>query len=131
MILYLQISVYRMIFTTRVFPISDAVNMLLEGNYDYTKMNDSEEISLDAKKSEYISNRILTMLINEAYEALYLKIASAEDLDTAMTKGVNYPKGLIEWGQEIGVYDCAEEMDALYHIYKEDRYRCSLGLREG
>ncbi len=101
------------------------------GFYSYAEGVIPPESSNDSELKQTISNRIITMLINEAYEALYLKIASAEDLDTAMTKGVNYPKGLIEWGQEIGVYDCAEEMDALYHIYKEDRYRCSLGLREG
>jgi 3-hydroxybutyryl-CoA dehydrogenase len=99
------------------------------GFYNYAEGTVAAEPSTDSVLRHTISNRILTMLINEAYEALYLKIASAEDLDIAMTKGVNYPKGLIEWGQEIGLYACAEEMDALYHTYKEDRYRCSLGMK--
>jgi 3-hydroxybutyryl-CoA dehydrogenase len=101
------------------------------GFYSYAEGVIPPESSNDSELKQTISNRIITMLINEAYEALYLNIASAEDLDIAMTKGVNYPKGLIEWGQEIGLYACAEEMDALYHTYKEDRYRCSLGMREG
>nr|GFB98889.1 3-ketoacyl-CoA thiolase 2, peroxisomal-like [Tanacetum cinerariifolium] len=41
------------------------------------------------------------MLINEAAEALYLRVASAEDLELAMTTGVNYPKGLLAWADEL------------------------------
>jgi 3-hydroxybutyryl-CoA dehydrogenase len=69
------------------------------------------------------------MLINEAYEALYLNIATKEDLDLAMTKGVNYPKGLLTWAEELGENKCESLLDSLYEHYKEDRYRCSPGLR--
>ena len=43
--------------------------------------------------AETIFNRVLVMLINEAADALFLNVASAKDIDNAMTKGVNYPKG--------------------------------------
>ncbi len=76
-----------------------------------------------------IQDRILVMLINEAADALYLKIASAKDLDNAMTKGVNYPKGLLAWADEKGLDWCVEQLDALYDFYREDRYRCSPLLR--
>jgi 3-hydroxybutyryl-CoA dehydrogenase len=97
----------------------------LRGFYDYTKMNDNQEVELDTKKSEYISNRILTMLINEAYDALYWQLASKKDIETAMTKGVNYPKGLLQWGEEIGLANIAKNMDDLYNTYREERYRRS------
>jgi 3-hydroxybutyryl-CoA dehydrogenase len=97
----------------------------LRGFYDYTKMNDSEEVILDPKKSEYISNRILTMLINEAYDALYWQISTKKDIETAMTKGVNYPKGLLKWGEELGLATVARNMNELYGKYQEERYRCS------
>lgn len=42
-----------------------------------------------------IAERILAMLINEAADALFWQVASAADIDLAMTKGVNYPKGLL------------------------------------
>jgi 3-hydroxybutyryl-CoA dehydrogenase len=70
------------------------------------------------------------MLINEAAEAKYLNIASAEDIDNAMTKGVNYPKGLLAWADEKGINWCVERMDELYNEYHEDRYRCSPILRK-
>lgn len=76
-----------------------------------------------------IQDRLLVMLINEAADALYLKIASAEDLDNAMTKGVNYPKGLLAWADDKGLDWCVEQLDALYDFYREDRYRCSPLLR--
>jgi 3-hydroxybutyryl-CoA dehydrogenase len=76
-----------------------------------------------------IQDRLLVMLINEAADALYLKIATAEDLDSAMTKGVNYPKGLLAWADEKGLDWCVNQLDALYDFYREDRYRCSPLLR--
>jgi 3-hydroxybutyryl-CoA dehydrogenase len=97
----------------------------LRGFYDYTKMNDSQVVEIDAKKSEYISTRILTMLINEAYDALYWQLASKKDIETALIKGVNYPKGLLEWGEEIGLKTIAKNMDDLYDNYREERYRRS------
>jgi len=77
-----------------------------------------------------IFNRILAMLVNEAAEALFLNIASRDDLDLAMTKGVNYPKGLLIWADEIGLAQIQQEMDQLYDIYREDRYRLSPLIRK-
>ena len=69
------------------------------------------------------------MLINEAADALFWKVASKEDIDLAMTKGVNYPKGLLQWADEIGISKCVKGLDNLYKEYGEDRYRCSPLLR--
>ena len=70
------------------------------------------------------------MLINEAADALFLGIATRADLETAMQKGTNYPKGLLAWADEIGVSKCVQLLDSQYDIYKEDRYRCSPLLRQ-
>ncbi|MFD2562798.1 3-hydroxyacyl-CoA dehydrogenase NAD-binding domain-containing protein [Aquimarina rubra] len=79
--------------------------------------------------SQYIFNRVLVMLINEAADALFWNIASAEDIDNAMTKGVNYPKGLLSWADKKGIDWCVNKLDKLYNEYREDRYRCSPLLR--
>lgn len=76
-----------------------------------------------------IFQRVLAMLINDAADALFLNIASAKDIDNAMTKGVNYPKGLLAWADEMGIGWCVETLDNLYQEYHEDRYRCSPILR--
>ncbi len=76
-----------------------------------------------------IFERVIVMLINEAADTLFLNIASAKDIDSAMTKGVNYPKGLLAWADELGINWCVEKLDELYNEYHEDRYRCSPILR--
>lgn len=77
-----------------------------------------------------IFHRILAMLINEAVEAKRLKVASDEDLDLAMMKGVNYPKGLLAWGEELGFDVISQELDQLHSTYQEERYRQSPLLRK-
>lgn len=79
---------------------------------------------------ERIRERILAMLINEAADALYLQIASASDLELAMTKGVNYPKGLLRWANDWGVENVYLVLESLYNEYQEDRYRPSPLLKK-
>jgi len=78
---------------------------------------------------ENIFLRIISMLINEAIDALYLNIATKEDLDLAMTKGVNYPKGLLKWCDEIGAEKILNTLNMLREEYSEDRYRPSVLLK--
>ncbi|WP_271855076.1 3-hydroxyacyl-CoA dehydrogenase NAD-binding domain-containing protein [Patiriisocius marinus] len=99
------------------------------GFYDYSEGTVRPEPSKDQNLLESIKNRIVVMLINEAADALFLNIASAQDIDNAMTKGVNYPKGLLAWADEFGINNCVHALDALYEEYGEDRYRCSPLLR--
>ena len=99
------------------------------GFYDYPVIARNEAISSNEAILKKIFERVLVMLINEAADALFLNIASAKDIDNAMTKGVNYPKGLLAWANEIGINWCVEKLDELYNEYHEDRYRCSPILR--
>lgn len=105
-----------------------------KGFFDYSE--DFQLPTLDLsdeevnKKAEEIVYRVVCMLINEAVDALYLGIANKEDLETAMTRGVNYPKGLLAWCNEWGSDFVLAKLDVLNQIYKEDRYRPSAMLRE-
>lgn len=100
-----------------------------KGFYDYSEGAEKPVPQKDEVLYDNIFHRILSMLINEAVEAKRLGIASDEDLELAMQKGVNYPKGLLQWGKEIG-YDLASEvLENLYDEYQEDRYRQSPLLR--
>ena len=98
------------------------------GFYDYSVP--MPQPKQDDTLGQYIFDRILVMLINEAADALFLNIASAKDIDNAMTKGVNYPKGLLAWADEKGIDWCVSALDNLYNEYHEDRYRCSPILRK-
>ena len=99
------------------------------GFYNYAEGAVQPTANEDPALQQKIANRILAMLINEAADALFLNIASREDLETAMTKGVNYPKGLLAWGDEIGWNNILQQLDDLYHYYHEDRYRASPQIR--
>jgi len=101
-----------------------------KGYYNYSEESIKPKPNTNKELTEQIFNRVLVMLINEAADALYLNIASAEDIDSAMTKGVNYPKGLLAWADEKGIDWCVNKMDELYNEYHEDRYRCSPILRK-
>jgi len=106
-----------------------------KGYYDYDEngkivTSSAVERSHDNTLAKTIFDRVLVMLINEAADALFLNIASAEDIDNAMTKGVNYPKGLLAWANEKGIDWCVNTLDNLYNEYHEDRYRCSPLLRK-
>lgn len=99
------------------------------GYYHYESESTDKQI-VETSSLEWISERIIAMLINEAAEALYLNIASASDLDTAMTRGVNYPKGLLAWANERGIDATLEVLKELQEHYGEDRYRPSILLKQ-
>ncbi len=101
-----------------------------KGFYDYAEGAAMPEANKDKELGTKIFERILAMLINEAVDALHLRVTSAADLETAMTKGVNYPKGLLRWCDEWGAAKCLETLDKLYNEYHEDRYRASVLLRK-
>lgn len=97
------------------------------GFYNYSKELPTPKE--DSALAKTIFERVIVMLINEAADTLFLNIASAKDIDNAMTKGVNYPKGLLAWADELGIQWCVNKIDELYNEYHEDRYRCSPILR--
>lgn len=100
------------------------------GFYDYREGAVKPEPLQDTTLGAEVANRIIAMLINEAADALHWRIASRDDIDLAMTRGVNYPKGLLSWADEIGISTIVEKLDSLYVEYLEDRYRCSPLLRK-
>ena len=69
--------------------------------------------------------RTVTMLANEAADAVTQGIASAADVDLALQKGVNYPRGPLAWGDELGVAFVRDTLVNLALHYGEDRYRLS------
>ncbi len=94
------------------------------GYYNYSAEN-TPKVNEDKELGKSILWRVLAMLINEAADALFLNIATKEDIDLAMTKGVNYPKGLLAWADEIGLENVLKQLEDLQAEYGEDRYRPS------
>lgn len=99
------------------------------GFFDYREGAVRPEPTKDKNLGKQILTRILCMLINEATDALYLKIATRDDIDLAMTQGVNYPKGLLAWADDLGIENIVAQLDWLHAEYCDDRYRCCRLLR--
>ena len=99
------------------------------GFFNYADGVENPEPNRNEELGGEIVNRIVVMLINEAADALFLNIATKEDIDLAMTKGVNYPCGLLEWGDEIGLEEVLLRLEFLHAEYGDDRYRPSVLLR--
>jgi 3-hydroxybutyryl-CoA dehydrogenase len=99
------------------------------GFYNYAEGSIQPTPSSDSALLTRIGQRILAMLINEAYDTVYYGIASSESVDLAMTKGVNYPKGLLAWADEQGAAHWLSVLANLQAEYGEDRYRPSPLLR--
>ena len=98
------------------------------GFYDYSM--DRGNPTPDEALHQVIFKRIIAMLINEAYDAVLMQVASPSDVDLAMMKGVNYPKGLLAWSEEIGPSEILAQLNSLYERYGEDRYRPNALLKD-
>jgi 3-hydroxybutyryl-CoA dehydrogenase len=99
------------------------------GFYDYKEGSTPPSPTKDPVLGKQIFERILVLLINEAADAVFMQVASPNAVDLAMTKGVNYPKGLLAWADELGAEWVLERLESLFSEYGEDRYRPNPLLR--
>jgi 3-hydroxybutyryl-CoA dehydrogenase len=76
-------------------------------------------------------NRVQCCIVNEGVFALGEGVGSADDIDDGVKLGLNWPKGSIELGREIGFDNVLATMDELYDRYHEERYRAAPLLRDG
>lgn len=79
-------------------------------NNELLKKRTEEIFSHFNKKAEwvvdepgFITARIVSMIINEAYFALGEGVSSKNEIDVAMKLGTNYPYGPFEWAEKIGI----------------------------
>jgi 3-hydroxybutyryl-CoA dehydrogenase len=100
------------------------------GYYSYAEGVELPKPNEDEVLGKMIFDRILAMLINEAVDAVFMQVASPEGVDLAMMKGVNYPKGLLQWADEIGLEKVLLQLEDLFAEYGEDRYRPNPLLRK-
>lgn len=93
------------------------------GWYDYRNGAELPKPNEDKQLGTLIVDRIVAMLVNEAADALLLNVGTAHEIDLAMTKGVNYPKGPLAWANEIGLDVILNRLSSLFEEYGDDRYR--------
>ncbi len=73
--------------------------------------------------------RIMAQLASVAADTVLRGIATAEDIDTAMRLGTNYPIGPLGWAERFGTARVVEVLDHMADFYGETRYRPSPLLR--
>lgn len=100
------------------------------GFFDYRAEAVMPAPTEDPVLGERIVDRVLALLVNEAVDAVHLQLASVDDIELAMTTGVNYPKGLLAWGDEIGAATVLARLQSLQFETGDDRYRPSMRLRQ-
>jgi 3-hydroxybutyryl-CoA dehydrogenase len=99
----------------------------IAGNIDHPvkELFASLNIKINTVKDEpgFISARVISMIINEAYFALEENVSSKQEIDIAMKLGTNYPYGPFEWASRIGKKNV---VDLLQELFKTDpRYKPS------
>jgi 3-hydroxybutyryl-CoA dehydrogenase len=57
------------------------------------------------------------------------QVGSAEDIDAGLVLGLNYPRGTLAWGDEIGLDHVLATLDGLFDERHEERYRAAPLLR--
>jgi 3-hydroxybutyryl-CoA dehydrogenase len=123
-----------------------ALPPLAEGGLvELTRGPDSSEAAADAvqrffaslgKHIEWVGDapglvlgRIVCQVVNEAAFALGEGVGSAGDIDAGMVHGLNYPRGILAWADEIGIDHVLAVLDGLHLETGDDRYRAAPQLR--
>ena len=76
-----------------------------------------------------VLGRIVSQVANEAAFAVAQGVGSAADVDAGVVHGLNYPRGILEWADAIGLDHVLSVLDGLYEERREERYRASPLLR--
>ncbi len=71
---------------------------------------------------KYIFSRVLAGVMNEAMWAVTDGVASAKDIDIAMTLGTNYPIGPLEWVEKVGSDKVQSLLAALNETVSDNRF---------
>jgi 3-hydroxybutyryl-CoA dehydrogenase len=104
------------------------------GWYDYSggaHRPDDEPGATLTQDEAALLDRVQCCIVNEGAFALGEGVGSADDIDAGVKLGLNWPKGSIELGRELGFDHVLATIDGLWERYREERYRAAPLLRDG
>ena len=102
-------------------PMRDAAHGLLA--------SDGVPVSVIHDSPGFVVQRVIAHIVNIACDIAQQRIASAQDIDTAVTLGLGYPMGPLAWGDALGPKKVIEILEALHGYYGDPRYRASPWLK--
>ncbi|MBT6274517.1 MAG: 3-hydroxyacyl-CoA dehydrogenase, partial [Chromatiales bacterium] len=73
----------------------------------------------------FVGQRLIAMICNIGCSVAQMGVASPEDIDKAVTLGLNYPYGPLAFGDHIGPARILAILDGIYRLYRDPRYRPS------
>ena len=71
----------------------------------------------------FVAQRIVAMICNVGCSVAQLGVAAPEDIDKAVTLGLNYPYGPLTFGDRVGPDRILRILEAIHGLYRDPRYR--------
>jgi len=90
----------------------------------------NKEIEIVQDRAGMVMPRILCQVINEAAFAVTEDVAAPDDIDKALTLGMNFPLGPIKWAEQIGLDQVYAVLTAIHTDLQEERYRIAPILKQ-
>lgn len=91
--------------------------------------SDGVPVSVIHDSPGFVSQRVVAQIVNIGCDIAQQRIASAQDIDTAVTLGLGYPRGPLAWGDALEPARVLAVLDGLYSFYGDPRYRPSPWLK--
>lgn len=77
----------------------------------------------------FVAQRVLAMIVNLAGDIVQQSIASVDDVDEGVRRGLGYPYGPLAWGDFVGPRKLLTILSRMHEITGDPRYRPSPWLR--
>jgi 3-hydroxybutyryl-CoA dehydrogenase len=77
----------------------------------------------------FVAQRVLAMIVNLAGDIVQQRIASVEDLDEGVRRGLGYPQGPLAWGDSVGSKRLLTILQRMTELTGDPRYRPGPWLR--
>ncbi len=109
--------------------MSDGLAEAVRAFSDGAALCDADVLGAASEVDRYVFSRVLAAIMNEAGLALGDRVATAGDIDIAMQRGTNYPKGPLAWAAAVGHDRVAGLLDALNATVDDGRFAAAAVLR--
>jgi 3-hydroxybutyryl-CoA dehydrogenase len=91
--------------------------------------SDGVPVSVIRDSAGFIAQRVVAHIVNVGCDIVQQRIASPEDLDSAVVLGLGYPHGPLAMGDALGATKVLAILDAMHSFYQDPRYRPSPWLK--
>ena len=90
---------------------------------------DGKAVSVIRDSGGFVTQRVIATIVNIASDMCQQRICSPQDLETAVTLGLGYPRGPLAMGNLYGPTNLLEVLFNMQTVYGDPRYRPSPWLR--